>query len=163
MNAQEAIRNSIETSEMVCMSYLNDLDDEQLMMRPHAECNHLNWQVGHLIAADNQMIGGCVPDALPALPDGFADKYTKETTTNDDASAFCGKDELMSVYQQQREAIKTTLDSLSDEDLNKPAPESMQAYAPTVAAAFNMIGAHWLMHAGQWVVVRRQTGKPVVI
>ena len=31
--------------------------------------------------------------------------------------------------------------------------------APSVGAAFSMQGGHWLMHAGQWAVVRRQLGR----
>jgi uncharacterized protein (DUF1330 family) len=55
------------------------------------------------------------------------------------------------------------LAGLSEEQLAGSAPESMQAYAPTVAAAFSMLGSHWLMHAGQWVIVRRELGREIVI
>ena len=157
------IKNSLDMGDMVCMSYLNDLSDEELMMRPHPECNHLNWQVGHLIASDHEMVAGCLPDSLPALPDGFVEKYAKEAAANNDPSAFCTKEELMAVHKAQRDAAKSVLDGLSVDDLDKPSPEAMQSYAPTVGAVFNLLGAHWLMHAGQWVVIRRQTGKPVVI
>jgi hypothetical protein len=34
---------------------------------------------------------------------------------------------------------------------------------PTVAALLAMSGTHALMHCCQWVAVRRQLGKPVVI
>jgi hypothetical protein len=27
----------------------------------------------------------------------------------------------------------------------------------------SMQGSHWMMHAGQWVIVRRNLGKPVLI
>ncbi|MEX0819769.1 MAG: DinB family protein, partial [Pirellulaceae bacterium] len=63
-------------------------------------------------------------------------------------------------YQEQRAGTLAALAKLSDEDLDKPSPEAIQSYAPNVAAAFSMQGSHWLMHAGQWAVVRRQLGKP---
>jgi hypothetical protein len=163
MNSREAIKNSMDVSEMVCMAYLNDMNDDELMMRPQENCNHINWQIGHLISSDHQMVSGCLPDAMPALPEGFAEKYSRETCANNDAAKFCKKDELFSVYKQQRSAAQAALDKLSDDDLDKPAPEEMQAYAPSVGAAFNMLGSHWLMHAGQWAVVRRQAGKPIVM
>lgn len=163
MNSREAIQNTIKTADMVCGAYLGDLTDEEMMKRPHGECNHINWQVGHLIASDNQMANGCVPGMLADLPEGFVEKYNKETTSNDDASAFCTKAELMELYQSQREAIMAKLNELSDEDLDKPAPEEMQGYAPTVGAAMNMLGSHWMMHAGQWVIVRRELGRDIVI
>ena len=163
MNSREAIKNAMSTSEMVCMAYLNDMNDDELMMRPQQDCNHINWQIGHLIASDHQMVSGCLPDAMPALPEGFAEKYTRETCTKDNAAEFCNKEELFSVYKQQRSAAQAALDKLSDDDLDKPTPEEMKAYAPNVGAAFSMLGSHWLMHAGQWAVVRRQTGKPIVM
>ena len=163
MNSVETIKNTIQTADMVCNAYLDDLTDADLMKRPHPKCNHLNWQVGHLIASDNMMANGCFPGTLPALPEGFEEKYSKETTGNDDASAFHTKAELMEIFKKQRELVVSKLDQLSESDLDKPAPESMQAYAPNVGAALNMLGSHWLMHAGQWVIVRRELGREIVI
>ena len=48
---------------------------------------------------------------------------------------------------------------LSDDDLDKESPESMKQYAPTTGHVFELLGSHWMMHCGQWVIVRRQLGK----
>ena len=148
---------------MVCGAYLGDLTDEEMMKRPHPGCNHINWQVGHLVSSDNEMANGCFPGTLAPLPDGFADKYSKEAAANNDPSAFCNKDELMSLLKTQRDALFAKLAQLGDEDMDQPAPEHMQSYAPTIGAALNMIGGHWMMHAGQWVVLRRELGREIVI
>ena len=65
----------------------------------------------------------------------------------------------MRLWGEQRAATLAALDQMSDEDLDKPAPEEMQSYAPNVGAAFALQGSHWLMHCGQWVIVRRETGR----
>ena len=160
MNSRDAIKLSIDTGDMISMAYLQDLTDEQMMQRPHPECNHLKWQIGHLIASERTMIDGVVPGSVPALPDGFAERYGKVAAKSDDPSAFDSKEELLRVYQELRAGTLAALAKLSDEELGKPSPESMQGYAPNVAAAFSMQGNHWLMHAGQWAVLRRQLGKP---
>lgn len=160
MDSREAIRLGIECADMVCMAYLNDLSDAELMKRPHGECNHLNWQIGHLIAAENEMIEKVAPGTMPPLPDGFAQKYTKETGKENDPSKFATKDELMAAYQTQRQGTLKALANASDARLSEP---SGVPYAPTVASMFSMQGSHWLMHCGQWVVVRRELGKPIVI
>jgi uncharacterized damage-inducible protein DinB len=160
MNSQQAIQLGIDVGNMVSMAYLDDLTDADLLRRPHPDCNHINWQVGHLIASENMIINDVCPGSMPALPDGFAAKYTKETAKSDDAAQFCNKQELLRLHQQQRAATLAALTKLSDAQLDAPSPESMQSYAPTVAAAFSLQGSHWLMHAGQWAVVRRQLGKP---
>ena len=160
MEALQAIRGNIDMGKMVCMGYLEDLTDTEMMHRPHPEINHIKWQVGHLIASEHQMIDGVVPGSMPNLPEGFADKYTKETAGSNDEAAFDSKADLLSVFEQQRAATLAALEGMSADDLDKPAPESMQAYAPTVGDAFNLQGSHWLMHCGQWAVIRRQLGRP---
>jgi hypothetical protein len=110
-----------------------------------------------LIAAEHQMMAQVAPDAVPPLPAGFAEKYTKETAALDKPSAFCPKDELLRVQQEQRAATLAVLDKLSAADLDRA---SGIEWAPTLGTAIAGQGAHWLMHAGQWAVVRRQLGHP---
>jgi len=160
MNSRDAIKLAIDMGDMISMSYLQDLTDEQLMQRPHPECNHLNWQMGHLIAAERMMIEGVAPGSMPALPEGFAERYSKETDKSDDANAFDTKEELLRVYQEQRAGTLAALSKLSDEELDNPSPEAMRSFVPNVGGMFSMQGSHWLMHAGQWAVLRRQLGKP---
>ena len=159
MNSREAIKVGLDMGQMVGLAYLEDMTDDELMQRPSPGCNHINWQIGHLIAAEHQIIEGVAPGSMPALPDGFAERYAKETATSDDAAAFDSKDTLLSVYQQQRAATLAALEKQSDASLDGESPEPMRAYAPNVGAAFSMQGSHWLMHAGQWAVVRRQLGR----
>jgi hypothetical protein len=156
MNAREAIRLSMNCGDEVSMSYLADLTDQEMLHRPCKGCNHVNWQVGHLIAADNQMVNQVKPGAMPPLPAGFAEKYTAQTAQLDDAGRFCTKAELMAAYKAQRAAALAALEAMSDDDFDKP---SGLDYAPTVGAVMSLLGSHWLMHAGQWAVIRRQLGR----
>lgn len=158
MNAREAIKLCIDSADMVCMGYIQDLSDEDLMRRPHAGCNHIKWQLGHLISSDNGMVSGVAPGAMPALPEGFAERYTKETAKSDDPDAFDSKEEFMRLYQEQHTAALAALATMSDEQLDQESPEEMRAYAPTVGSLFSLLGGHWMMHAGQWVIVRRELG-----
>lgn len=158
MTPSAAIRLSIDMGKMVSLSYLGDLSDKDWLHRPHPECNHITWQVGHLIAFERQIIEDVVPGSMPELPDGFAARYTKEAAASDDASVFHSKQELLELFESIRAATLSALEQLSDDDLDRASPEEMQAYAPTVGAAFSLQGGHWLMHAGQWAVIRRQLG-----
>ena len=160
MDARDALKLSINMGQMITTSYLDDLTDEEMFHRPCQGCNHINWQLGHLIASEHQMLEGVCPGSMPALPNGFSEKYTKETAMSDDAAQFENKETLVKAYQEQRAATLTALEKLSSDDLAKEAPEQMRAYAPNVAAVFEMQGSHYLMHAGQWAVIRRQLGRP---
>lgn len=160
MDAISAIRGSLSSAEMISMAYLGDLSDQELMQRPHPDCNHLNWQIGHLISSEHSMIDGLASGSMPALPGGFAEKYTKEKAASNDSSHFATKDELMQVYRAQRDATLAVLAKQSASDLDAPTGVS---YAPTVGDMLRMQADHWLMHCGQWVIVRRNNGKAVVI
>jgi len=160
MNAREAIKSSIDPAQMCCNMYLEDMTDDDLMRRPHPDCNHTNWQLGHLILSDHQMVSAVAPGKMPSLPDGFDQMYAKDTASCDDRAAFLQKDELLKLAGEQLTAALAALAECSDEDLDAPSPEPVNSYAPTAGAAFAMLGSHWMMHSGQWVVVRRQLGRP---
>ncbi len=156
MNARDAIQLSIDSGKMISLGYLGDLTDAEMMKRPCAGCNHIIWQVGHLIASECEMIEKVSPGSMPKLPSGFAEKYAKETSTSDNPKDFHSKAELLSLFESVRAGTLSALAKMSDSDLDKPTGVE---YAPTAGAMFEMQGCHWLMHAGQWAVVRRQSGR----
>ena len=162
MRATTAILEGLKIGEMVSLAYLDDLTDAEMLQRPCAGANHINWQIGHLLKSEHDMIGTIVPGSMSPLPAGFSERYGNEHANCDDPKQLCSKAELMAIYQQVRPATAKALAGLGDADLDKASPERFQAYAPTFASLFSMQGSHWLMHAGQWAVVRRQLGrKPI--
>ncbi len=160
MDAITAIKGTLDTAELVGLAYVGDLTDAELMTRPHPDCNHINWQLGHLICSEHELINDLSPGSMPALPPGFAAKYEKATAKSDDPSHFATKDQLLEVYRAQRAATLAVLAATPAEDLDSPTGV---VYAPTRGAMLRTQGEHWLMHCGQWVIVRRQHGKAVVI
>lgn len=156
MTPQQAIQIAIDAGQMIALGYLEDLTDQELFHRPAPGANHINWQLGHLIVAEHQMINQARPGSMPPLPDGFAERYAKENAGSDDPSQFLTKEQLLSVFREQRAATLRALSTVTDEELDRP---SGVPYAPTVAALFSMQGTHWVMHAGQWAVIRRQLGR----
>ena len=100
--------------------------------------------------------------SVPELPEGFAESHSKEAAAGDDAAKFLKKDEYAALLTKVSDATLAALNATSEDDLDKPAPEAMRQHAPTVGAVFNLIGTHYLMHGGQFVVVRRKLGKPVL-
>ncbi len=163
MNGIAVIKQTAGTTKMVVDAYLSDLSDDDLLKRPAPGCNHIAWQLGHLIAAECDMLNGVRPGAAPELPAGFVEAHSKETSSSDDASKFHSKAEYMTLWESVAAATNNVLDSMTDADLDAPAPERLREWFPTVGAVMVLIATHSLMHAGQWVPVRRALGKPVVI
>ena len=119
--------------------------------------------MGHLISSEVQLLEGAAPGAGIELPAGFAEAHAKENCNSDDASVFCKKDEYVALFDKVREASKTALANFADADLDKPAPEQFQSFCPSMGDYFVLIATHPMMHAGQFVVVRRQLGKPILM
>lgn len=160
MNTTDCIRYSLGMANMICTSYLGDLSDEDLMVRAVEGCNHIKWQLGHLLNSQNRMINAVTPGKLPELPAGFGDKFTKETAASDNAADFPSKDELMTLYGKQHDALAAAVDELTEEVMNQPAPERLAQIAKTAAEVYAFQPTHWVMHAGQWAILRRKLGRP---
>jgi len=161
MNAKEVIKNVTEFSWMLARTYVDDFTDTELLVRPVPEANHPAWQLGHMIAGTGQMLA-MLGHPAPELPDGFAAAHGPEAAKSDDPKKFATKAEYFALADQMKAATMAAVDATPDSDLDRPAPEAMREYAPTVAAALTVLGAHAMMHAGQFVPVRRKLGKPVL-
>jgi hypothetical protein len=157
MDSRQAIGQSLKAADMVCMSYLGDMNDQELQRRPHAKCNSLYWQLGHLIVSEHKMVSQIASGKMPQLPAGFAEAFASQP---DPAAPTFSRDQLFEVYRQQRAATEAALAQTSDDQLDQP---SGIHYAPTVGSVFSMQATHWLMHCGQWVIVRRELDKPILI
>lgn len=163
MTPQEVLVQTYKMSSMVLSTYLSDLSDQDLLHRPGVGCNHLNWQVGHLIASEVALLEMVAPGAAITLPGGFAEKYTKETAASDAPAFFATKEELDRLRHANEEAAVKAIVSVTDEQLSQPGPAHMQPMFPTVGSILILVATHSLMHCGQWVPVRRALGKPVLI
>lgn len=163
MTGVDAIRTALLSTQYLTNWFIADLSDADLLVRPVGGANHIAWQLGHVIAAEQNLMKSQLPDTpYPALPTGFAEKHTKETSALEPATGFLSKAEYQELFRSTREATVELLDKLSDADLDRPTTGNMAAFAPTLGAFFVLVANHSLMHGGQFSVVRRKLGKPVL-
>jgi hypothetical protein len=160
VDTRQALRRGILGGQNIVEGYLADLSDADLLVRPVPGTNHIAWQLGHLIAGEHMMIEGIKPKSMPPLPEGFREKHGKQTAGSDDPKAFLTKAQYLEAMKSQRAGTLAALDSMSDADLDVPSPESFRQFAKTVGDVFAMQGTHWVMHAGQWAIIRRKLGRP---
>ncbi len=108
-------------------------------------------------------LGQQLPGAkYPELPAGFAEQHTKDMSKIDPPKGFGTKAQYLELFAKVREATLANLDRLSDADLDKPTTGNMAKMAPNLGALLLLTSDHVLMHAGQFTVVRRKLGKPLV-
>ena len=160
MDSRTAIKICIDSGKQVTDAYLADLTDADLLVRPCPGINHIAWQLGHLIYAEHQMVESIVPGSMPALPAGFNNQYTSETAKSDNPADFLKKEEYLRILSEQRAGTLRALAAQSDADLDLPVPPPFNSFLAHRGALFSMQGSHWLMHHGQWAVIRRILGRP---
>jgi hypothetical protein len=159
MDTKQAIRTSLAQADTIVQGYLSDMTDSELLARPCPGGNHIAWQLGHLIASERWLIEQAVPGKMPKLPEGFAEKHKKDQAALDDAKAFLKKEEYLALARQTREGVLQILADMPAADLDKPVT-NVPPFIKTTGELLLFLGPHWIMHAGQWAVIRRVLGRP---
>jgi hypothetical protein len=159
MTAKDVLRQSLEMSYMVAGAYIADLNEADFVVRSVPGANHIAWQLGHLIASTRHMLLALGREA-PALPEGFEAAHSREMAGSDDRAKFAPKAEYQRLMDQMKAASLAVIDATPESALDKPGPEAMREYAPTVCSVLLLLGSHWLMHSGQFVPIRRKLGRP---
>ena len=159
MTVNDLLASGLQQGLGMLKMHVADFSDAELLVRPVPGANHANWQLGHLIASETKMMGGCGA-AMPALPAGFAERYSKEAAKNDDAGKFATKAELLAVLEKTRAASVAFAKSATAAQLAAPSP--MVQMCPTVADFIALGASHDAMHIGQIQVLRRKLGKPML-
>ncbi|HEY7154381.1 MAG TPA: DinB family protein [Gemmataceae bacterium] len=163
MKATDAIVTSLSSTQNILNMYVADLSDADLLVRPAPNANHIAWQFGHLVAAESFLVAPQLPDApYPAVSPGFMEQYGKKGAGDDDPMHFLSKAEYLKMFGDGREITKAAVAKLSDADLDRPTKGDMAQFAPTLGALLMAVSNHTLMHVGQFTVVRRKLGKPVL-
>lgn len=159
MTVKELLRGGLDRARAITNMLLNDLTDEDLRKRPAPAANTAAWQLGHVVASEHQLVSTIRAGSMPELPAGFAEKYTKETASRDDAPTV-SKSEYLRLLDEQRQGTLKVLDMLSDAELEAPCFERMRAFATNNAGLLQLVAEHEVMHLGQISVLRRVLGKP---
>lgn len=156
------IRQTIETAGSVVDTYLADLDDDALFVRPVTGMNHIAWQLGHVTASEHRFMTA-LGVSVPPLPPGFAAAHAADRAAAGDRRGFLSKADYLVLRAAVRRGTLAGLEAIAEARLADSAPDAFRAYAPTVADVFLMVGTHDMLHAGQFVAVRRLLGRPVRI
>jgi hypothetical protein len=164
MDLKQAIVATLSQSDFIVEAYLADLTDKELLARPCDGANHIAWQLGHLILSERYIVSAALggkTEGLSPLPEGFDQKYARGTAPSDHAGDFLSKAEYVRLRKVVRTDTLRVLEKMSPADFDKPV-EKVPPMIKTAGEALLLIGGHWMLHAGQWVVTRRKLGRAVM-
>ena len=163
MTGVDAIRTALQSTQQLTTWFISDLSDSDLLVRPATGANHIAWQMGHFIITETRLANLPTFKAVyPELPAGFEQQHGKETQAREPATGFATREAYVDLFTKVRQATIAGLAKLSDADLDAPTTGPMSQWAPTLGALLLLTSNHSLMHAGQFSVVRRKLGKPVL-
>jgi DinB superfamily len=161
MTAKDCCKYLLEENRKLVGMYLADLSDADLAVRPAPGANPIGWQLGHIIVGEIMFFQKGMPGVKTVdLPAGFAEKHGADAAKAEPPGGFSKKDEYLALFDKVRAATIAALDGMTDADLDKDS--GLGDFCPTVGKVFLMCADHDMMHAGQFTVLRRKLGKPVL-
>ena len=163
MSGCEVMVVALETTLATLEMLVADFGDAELLVRPVPGANHAAWQLGNVILGDSFLVTAELPGVkYPELPAGFADLHGGKGSKVDADSGFLTKDGYLKLLREVRATTVTVVRGLSDADLSQPSSEAMRWAGPTLAHVLLFAANHPMLHAGQFSVIRRKLGKPVL-
>lgn len=162
MNTVDAICAPLQETQKFINYFLGDLSDADFLVRPVEGANHVAWQLGHLILTERTLSDQDPAFVYPAIPAGFDKGYTKETAALEPATGFLSREAYLKLFNETRDATIAGVKKLSAETLDKPLTGPAAAWAPNLAGLLTLTATHTMMHGGQFSVIRRKLGKPVL-
>lgn len=161
MNGRQAIQAALESTKANLPMYVKDFSDADLLVRPVPGANHAAWQIGNVIAGDAYFVSQELPETpYPELPKGFLELHGNEGAKKDEG--FLTKAEYLALFETVRNVTIDAVGQLSDADLDRPTTGKGKLIATTLGGLFIGLSNHTMMHAGQFTVIRRKLGKPVL-
>jgi DinB superfamily len=161
MNGRQAIQAALEATKGNLPMYVGDFSDSDLLIRPVPGANHAAWQIGNVIGGDVYFICAELPGTpYPELPKGFLELHGKDGAKKDEG--FLTKAEYLALFEKVRDVTIAAVGKLTDQDLDRPVTGPGKAFGSTLGKLFLMVSNHTLMHAGQFTVIRRKLGKPIL-
>ena len=164
MKAVDFVKLALESSNGWIMGLAGDAKDIPLQRPTPNGGNHPLWNLGHLAYSEGNLVNVCCKGEENPLAD-WAEVFGIGSQPSDDASAYPSIDEVMGKLAELRAGTMAYIESLSDEDLDKPshAEGEMKEWFPTVGACLAAVGNHFCFHGGQIADARRAAGRGVLM
>lgn len=122
-----------------------------------AGTNHALWFAGHMAACDNWLIGSIAPEQAKPMDDWYKLFGTGSQPTSDPHD-YPPPAEVVEAMRERRAELIKLLQSLSEERMAAPAPETLTDWCPDIGSIFEGAIWHEALHAGQVTVIRRALG-----
>lgn len=136
---------------------IRDLPPARVCEQPGPCRNHAMWIVGHIACTDDFFLREFGGRSL-ALPEAWHTLFGGGSVPTDDPARYPSFPDVRHAFREQREALTTWLEEMSETQLDRAVAEKWQPYAPTMRDVGHFAAWHEGYHAGQLSNLRRAFG-----
>ena len=158
---KEAIAYALRTSKALLHRYLDDLKPQEFEHQPCPGGNTVAWIVGHLVRTDRRSLGWLGVIGLPAVPDGFEERFTPTRSAAAEQKGFGDPKELVALFDAHRDRLIEAV-LAADESMFHELPSIQSPLFTDRGEALLFMALHTSMHLGQVSTIRRSLGYPPV-
>ena len=130
---------------------------EEWTHQVHDKANHALWFAGHIGTVDNFAISMVDPEKADERA-GYQKAFGMGSKPTSNTEDYPPAAEVVAYMRERRKVLLSSLDKLSDEDLDKPTPEGAPDFLKTLGEVFELVVWHEGMHGGQVSVAHRALG-----
>jgi len=161
MKAVDFIRVGLEGSARAVLPLIEEMKDQPLTFPTPKGGNHPLWIIGHLAWSEGMVI----QQVMLGRPNPVAhwqSLFGMGSEPSADAARYPTIAEALEVFHNLRAETLKVLETLSDEDLDRPSqgcPPELKAFLGTYADCFRGILFNTMHHRGQVADARRAAGR----
>ena len=164
MQTKDAIRFALTLSHEGVMKVIDEMKDAPTTFpTPNGGCHPL-WVLGHLT-----LVEGLIPEVLfgeanPAAKWGHL--FGENTQPVADLRAYPSFTEVRDKYRQLRERNLQLLESLSEQDMDRPTkmpPKGREKEFATFGQSFLVLALHQALHRSHVTDARRAAGRTALV
>ena len=160
MYTKDAIEFALAASNEAVLSVIDEMKDSPTTFPTANGGCHPLWVLGHLTLVEGMIPAVLFGDTNPA--EEWGPHFGEGSQPVDDAGAYPPFAEVRNKYLQLRERNLKLLDSLSEEDLDKPTktpPKGREREFATYGRSFLVLALHQMIHRSHVTDARRSAAR----
>ncbi|MBC8366189.1 DinB family protein [bacterium] len=159
MQSINLIRDNLKKSRDLVLLNIDGMKEHAFVFPTPRGGAHTLWVLGHLAYIEGLVIRQLMLGERNPLADWEAS--FDGTDVASEAQAFPPFDEVIAKCREMRQGTIALIDSMSEEDLDKPSSEVPKGWDKTFGTyrhCLQYLADHWYMHRGQLADARRAAG-----
>ncbi|SYZ72057.1 conserved hypothetical protein [Candidatus Zixiibacteriota bacterium] len=154
MTRKDHLLYMLKTNQFVIKKLLDDITEEESMIRGEGGFNHIRWLTGHLYGSDGYSF------SLLGVEDEATGKYSKifggGSVVSDDPAVYPSMADIRDRLYKSHDKLMEVIEAAPDGDLEKEIGGERKQ---PVWQGLTFLAMHEFYHAGQIVHIRKMLGR----